>query len=257
MLSKWFSGAVSKTLIAAAIGLVAGLSAARASTVDVTGSLTVTLSSFDGNLPTLRTAPTDIKTFNGNQTPTSTYDPVFGTIHKSSGIKYTSTISLNVSLSGPGITTYNLFQIDPASSCGTHCTKDWTDYQDNGKIDMGTVTVNFVGTGSDSGQTFTDSGTFTAKYSGATLTCAASDNHSKNQTDCIQWGAPTTDTFTAITISLVNAVDWDLVPQIDLGVPGRQVTTPLPAALSLFGTGLGLMGVLGRRRRKRQTAAAV
>ena len=245
-----------KFIAAAATTLLMSAGTAYANTVTLSGIMTVTLSSFDGNLPTIATAPTDIKTFNPNQNPTSTNDPVFGTlkqVSKTNGTEYTSNISQPVPSSG--IETFNLMQIDPAGSCGKGCTTDKALYGDKGLIDSGTITVSIAGTGADSGDTFTDSGIFTAKYSGATLSCASSDSHSKNQTDCIDWAKPTIDTFTAITISLVNAVDWDLVPQVQLSDPGDSLGTPLPGALSLFAGGLGAMGLFGRRRKRKAVSA--
>ena len=242
-----------KFIVAAATTLLMSAGTANANTVTLSGIMTVTLSSFDGNLPTIATAPTDIKTFNPNQNPTSTNAPVFGHISKTNSTKYTSDISQPVPSSG--IETFNLMQIDPAGSCGKGCTTDKALYGDKGLIDSGTITVSIVGTGADSGDTFTDSGIFTAKYSGATLSCASSDSHSKNQTDCIDWAKPTIDTFTAITISLVNAVDWDLVPEIQLSDPGNSLGTPLPGALSLFAGGLGAMGLFGRRRKRKAVSA--
>jgi hypothetical protein len=54
------------------------------------------------------------------------------------------------------------------------------------------------------------------------------------------------------------------VAQIDLEVSGNVLlgsvpaATPLPAALPLFGTALGIMGLLGwRRKRKNVSAIAV
>jgi hypothetical protein len=38
-------------------------------------------------------------------------------------------------------------------------------------------------------------------------------------------------------------------------VAGNSLATPLPAALPLFASGLGAMGLLGRRRRRKNTAA--
>ena len=250
---KKFSSAVGKTLVAATAALLVTAGAAQA--VTVTGNLSVTLSGFDGNLPAISTAPTDIKTFNGNQLPTGTSNPVFGTIHKTSSTKYYSN---NLDLTIIGTTTYNLLQIDPAATCGNDCAKD-TEGTGRNKhtylTDSGTVTVSFVGTGSDAGQTFTDSGIFSAKYGGATLACAAGDGKSETDTDCIEWNKPTLDTFTAITISLGDAVDWDLVPQITLGIPSKSIGTPLPATLSLFAGGLGVMGLVGRRRKRKNAAA--
>jgi len=245
-------GTINQTILAAVAVTLAGASAAHA--VTVTGTLTVTLSGFDGNLPTIGVAPTDIDTFNGNQSPTGTHNPVFFSsikVKTKTPRTYTSSVDLtNVPL---GITTYNFMQIDPAGNCGSGCTTDYSQYQDRGLIDSGTITVSFTGTGSDSG-TFTDTGTFTAKYSGATLGCASSDKSSKNTTDCIVWGTPTVDTFNVpgetAAIDLVNAVDWDLVPQIQLGLSTHsQIGTPLPATLPLFAGGLGALALVGKRRK--------
>ena len=47
-----------------------------------------------------------------------------------------------------------------------------------------------------------------------------------------------------------------IIADIPVTVTTHQDTTPLPAALPLFGTGLGALGLLGwRRKRKAQSAA--
>ena len=40
----------------------------------------------------------------------------------------------------------------------------------------------------------------------------------------------------------------------ELGPPGGSAATPLPAALPLFATGLGAMGLLGWRRKRKHVA---
>lgn len=231
---------IRSTIVVAAALVVASVGAANA--VTITGTLTVTLSGFDGNLPSIVTAPTTIQ--NPNQNLQGTH-PVFGTIgtgslsNHDSVETYTSSIDLTLPA---GITTFNFLQIDPAWSCGWGCTNN---------TDSGTVSVKFAGTGSDSG-TLTSTGTFSAKYGGSTLACASSDGSSSGDTDCIIWGS-SQDTFTvpgeAVTFNLVNAVDWDLVPQINVGVQSNQLTTPLPASFPLFAAGVGMFGWFGRRRK--------
>lgn len=257
--TKKFASTVCKTLAATAVIFV---TAAAAQAATVTGNMAVILSGFDGNLPTIGTAPTDIATFNGNQSPTDTNNAVFGKIKKTSSTKYTSAISL--SFPTPGVTTYNLLQIDPAGTCGNDCAKNMEGTgpkKSTYLTDIGTITVDFSGTFTDNGKTYTgtfsESGIFSAKYGGQTLSCASGDGHSKTDTDCIEWEVSTIDdTFnSAVSITLVDAVDWDLVPQIELGINSDALGAPLPATLPLFAGGLGMIGLFGAGKRRKARAA--
>jgi hypothetical protein len=51
--------------------------------------------------------------------------------------------------------------------------------------------------------------------------------------------------FSTDTLTVYDGVEW-----------GFSVVTPLPAALPLFATGLGALGLLGRRRKRKAQAAA-
>ena len=68
-------------------------------------------------------------------------------------------------------------------------------------------------------------------------------------------GGISQDAFAIVNANQVggpgNAVNWSLTDTSTLGA------TPLPAALPLFATGLGALGLLAARRRKQKAAAVV
>jgi hypothetical protein len=237
-------------LAIAAAALLASVGIANATTIS--GSLSVTLQSFDGSLPGIVTAPS---TVNSNQKPTGTNTPL-GTITGSS-----SPYSLSFSGLNPGsLTTYNLFQINPnpsSGSCGSGCVVNSGLYGDSYPVDTGTIKVTLTVAGYGS---ITETGTYEAKYGGVTLPCAAGDSNSKTDTDCILWSNTSLQHLTngtqTLYVEFVNAVDWDITPMIELGFSSSQFPTPLPAALPLFAGGLGVMGLLGGWRKKRKASAA-
>jgi len=136
-----------------------------------------------------------------------------------------------------------------------------------GKCDAGTasgiVTISF--TVSNGSQTLTQSvnGLYQAKYNGK-LGCSMSGG---TETDCIDWGinslskAPTSPVNTpfdvafyfsngeSLAVVLDDFSDWDLKPKMGFDDP---VPTPLPAALPLFAAGIGLFGLAGSWRKRRQ-----
>ncbi len=50
-------------------------------------------------------------------------------------------------------------------------------------------------------------------------------------------------------------VPEEIIPEVGNAQIASVATTPLPAALPLFATGLGLMGLLGWRRKRKASAA--
>ena len=128
---------------------------------------------------------------------------------------------------------------------------------------MGTITVNFsVTDAAGHTATATQTGTYEAKYSGTDLGCSGKSG--SGQTDCVDWtgsnGASTgkvTDALnfgdgTILDITLYNAEDWAITPKIGFDLD----PTPLPATLPLFAGGLGVVGLLTKRRKSAKQALA-
>jgi hypothetical protein len=118
-------------------------------------------------------------------------------------------------------------------------------------------------------QTLTESvsGLYQAQYnpSGA-LACSITTGYA--QKDCIDWGytkaSPPTKVITtpyelafnftdgdSLAIFLGDYSDWNLKPTITFDDP-VPAATPLPAALPLFAAGIGLFGLAGSWRKRRQ-----
>jgi hypothetical protein len=68
------------------------------------------------------------------------------------------------------------------------------------------------------------------------------------------FGFTDTSSFSSVTLSINNSSDAWGVDVITYDVPSSA--TPIPAALPLFTTGLGVMGLLGWRRKKKAAALA-
>ena len=125
------------------------------------------------------------------------------------------------------------------------------------------VTLNFSergGTGS-----LTETATYQAKYGGSTLPCSDSP---AGDTDCIDWtgagNSPTGSVILAVAmtngdildVKFFNAEDWSITPQISFDLDPTPAPTPLPAALPLFAGGLGVLGLISRRRKRKVAAVA-
>ena len=186
--------------------------------------------------------------------------------------------------------TTNFFTATPTGSCGSssHCVNNTAMGILTVVFDNLTLTET---TASGAGHTLTftlvpggdltETGTYQAKYAGSVLACAASDSASTHgQSDCINWnksnndpitlvfqnvqtnGNTTTTTDQIVSLTLVDAIDWAITPPITfdwtdttITITHQSVPTPLPGALPLFAAGLGAMGLLGwRRKRKAATA---
>ena len=175
--------------------------------------------------------------------------------------------------------TKNFFTATPNSSCGSYCLNNTA---------MGTITVTFSSLSLKEtignqvsiftlvpGGNLSEIGIYQAKYSGTVLPCAASDSASTHgQSDCINWKTnsnggnnPITLSFTngqlidTVTILLNDAIDWAITPTISFDWTGTSIIThqgetPLPAALPLFASGLGTLGLLGWRRKRKSAAIA-
>ena len=175
-------------------------------------------------------------------------------------------ITPNLTLNGALSTPVNFITVapNPSSDGGGGCPQC-----KNGYIDIGTVNVTFsnihFGSTYISG-TFSDSAIFTAKYGGAELACAVGDGKSPatGDTDCLKWTSPIIQIALTgalsgdfLDIFLNDATDWNLTPTIQFALTSHgQVTTPLPATLPLFATGLGALGLLGWRRKRKAAALA-
>jgi hypothetical protein len=172
----------------------------------------------------------------------------------------------NLTLNGSASTLTNFLSVSPnpgGTSCPT-CTETLGGY----KVDTGTFSVSLYNIQDiTAGHTFTLPGTYTygatfkAKYGGALLSCAAPPSGSDS--DCVIWnsnidnialtGALTGD---VLRIIMPNAEDWTVQTQIQFAlVSNNQLTTPIPAALPLFATGLGGLGLLGWRRKRKAAPA--
>jgi hypothetical protein len=194
----------------------------------------------------------------------------------SSGVSYASTVTIEISIEdlsfrhivgnppaitddlelkklSYGIPTRDLdfFTVKPADQCGVSCRRNDTAsanvrvkvaFEEIEKIN-GTNTV--VATGS-----VTESARYKADY--------------KTDTDSLDWKNANTPIPVDLTngdvldITLIDASDWDIKPQIsfDLIDPSDLDPTPIPATLPLFATGLGAMALLGWHRKRKTSALA-
>lgn len=222
-------------------------STAYASTILVGTITSVTDSSFSGNAPTV---------------PTSTY------LNMSSGNGGIPT----------GLTPADIFTVEPAGSPGGGTGNEMVSGTLQVTItfqEYNTVTHSYISgvTGS-----LVQDATFKADYNGS-LSCSSSTG----QSDCVYWGStytPLSDYTTSgdrdniatvysvmdlVTMNngdkfdayFYDAQDWNITPAVRFNVLSLTggAPTPLPAALPLFATGLGGLGLLGRRRKRKNIAA--
>jgi hypothetical protein len=224
-------------LTAVASLLLASAGAANATTIlTVTGNYTLTTSNVVGNKPNL-----------GYQLNQSSFSEPITLGALASPLSFFST----------GPTGSNSGCGNPVSSCNDTASENIT------------LKMNFTEQGGATGS-LTVTGTYVAKYSGSSLACATG-SQGLSQTDCFYWytGAWTNNNNVVDTVTLSNndilnvtlyaAEDWTIYPKIGFNMPvgdtGHQGTTPLPAAFPLFASGLGLMGFLAKRRKRKDVAA--
>jgi hypothetical protein len=216
-----------KLLAAAAIVFLTSVGAASAASVMVDGQYTVSY--------------TPITPSNTSANPTITDD-------LSSSFSFVNTQAET-----------NFITVAPCNGC-----------ESNGFTASGTITVSFknftfngVAATIESVTPTPITGTYEAKYGGTKLPCTSSGN---GNTDCVDWGSNTTLTgsttyvidFTdnaVLDITLYNANDWNITPEISFNLATDPTATPLPAALPLFAGGLGVLGFAGSWRRRRAAKA--
>ena len=169
---------------------------------------------------------------------------------------YNQTIVLNGAAVGPE----NFFVAAPPSG-GCPWSMSSTSCYQNNMTDKGTITVNFTFDDTTTGKTNTAmaTGTYLAKYSGSYLGCSGKSG--SGQSDCVDWSSAGTspggsETLTValgtdtLDVTLFNAQDWQITPQIEYQLTGPS-QTPLPGALPLFVSGCGVLGIFEWRRKKR------
>ena len=231
---SFFLGAASAVLLA--LGAT-DASATTLTTVD--GSYSLSYSDVVGNKPTI--------TYRLNHTSFAESVPTFSS-----------------QLIATPMTPMQFFTTGPAGSCGTNCVNH-TASED--------ITVNFNFKEASTGATgsLSVTGIYEAKYSGTSLPC---DPHTGGnvQTDCVYWypgaytssdTAPLKESVTLSNGDILNvflyfAHDWAITPDISFDLvhlPTSVRPTPLPPAVALFGSALGLAGFLSRRRAKARAAA--
>ena len=238
----WFAAALVASL--AFVGLVP----ASATTITVDGYYTVSYTAAHGNSPTI------------------TYD-----LNHTLSHPFVETLTLGAAPTTP----VNFFTINPASTCGSTCVGD-TEGSHHYYTASGTYTVQFYFTNlTVSNGPITDTGLYQAKYGGTPLTpCAL--NSGAGDSDCITWShhaasqSGGTDTLAVnftqgsvtgvLDIILGDAEDWSIKPTISFEastcgygiICGKQGgDTPLPATLPMFAGGLGVVGLLARRRKRK------
>jgi len=228
------------------------LSHAQAITANMEYYYTVTPSNVDGTAPTIGyTLPKASSGSPGSLNLTPLNTPLF--------YQYPDTTK-----PGTGSTDFISVSPNPGSTsgpCGSTCVNDTA---------SATLTVQFTFTdASGNTATLTQYGDYSAKYSGTYLGCSGKTG--SGQSDCIDWLTTSTDYHsstsssvtdwvsfgdgTTLAVTFYNYQDWTLYPDISFNLDPTGAT-PLPAALPLFASGLGAMGLLGWRR-KRKNAAAI
>jgi hypothetical protein len=230
---------------AAVMVLVAGVPAAYATPITVTGSYTYSYTPIEGTNSDVSVSG-DIGTH-------------------SAGTGNSETFSISEPLNPNSPLTSNFITTAPAGTC-SGCTLVGGYSQAEGTI---SVTFNFSITGGYSG-TLTETGTYYAKYGGAELGCSDSGT---GPTDCIVWtGASFTPTgsYTAnvnivngsnagypLGVTFNNAEDWTITSSLSFDIGNRYTPVPGPVAGAGFpGIMLAAAGLFVWRRRRTNFAKA-
>ena len=168
----------------------------------------------------------------------------------------------------------DFFTATPSSSSGVDCSSRGPDKcsatNDIAHSEI-QVTLKFTDPTDGVTDTLTEDGTFYADYKGV-LPNGCTDSKG-SETDCIVWAGanPTPGSSVTKTYELsndeyfeaifYNAQDWAITPTISFGyVDPALITlsngsTPIPASLPLFVSGLGAFGLLSWRRTRNPVAA--
>lgn len=205
-------------------------------------------------------------------TATGTDAPTINPIFLSSGS--------GVAIPGPG--EKNFFTANPVSGSGTitdtiHTSFTFAEYNGSTLVATGSLTqtgtfmANYSGSlscSSSTGQsdciywvtslpTFTNSPTDTLTTDGSTYSGTGDQNNRSSTpslTDTVRLSNGDT-----LSVSFYDAQDWDITPGISFapGTSNRGLpSTPLPATLPLLATGLGALGLLGWRKKRKVSAIA-
>jgi len=204
---------IQKLITIAGAAFLLHVAAAQAVTISITGDYSFTFSAISGNQPGIT-----------NDLPNHTTIPLTGAT--------------------------DFFTASPAGTSGTGGTGSIASEQIN-------LTYNF-NDGKGGTGTLMTSALYQAKYGGPELSC--SDSGTGN-TDCVDWsGAPATPTGsvtdavtftdgTVLDVTLYNAEDWNITPQISFTVGSTNHQVPEPASLLLFATSVLGLGAIRRSRR--------
>lgn len=182
-------------------------------------------------------------------------------------ITYNLSDPFNINLStGTPTSAMNFFTASPRSTCfGSGCSNHI-------ETDLLTVTFSNLSILGVTIPTFTQTATFTAKYTGSELSCAVGDGRSptSGETDCVVWTGASNTFDGSITlfkalgalnpalagqsleIFLYNATDWNITPKIAFELVSNQVQVPEPATFGLMGAGLAALALLRRRSKAPQ-----
>jgi PEP-CTERM motif len=195
---------------------------------------------------------------------------------------YTVSETYNSSNGGPTVTddlaspfslsegaTPNAFTLSPNPSSGSQCSGGGCNTSTTTETDS--ITFNLTGlsvsglTGSPAtASNISEGGTFTAKYTGSELGCAAGDgvSPSSGNTDCLVWnGAANTYNGSAtysetlsngqtLTVTFNNATDWDITPTVSFTVTGDVTAVPEASTWAMMLLGFAGLGYAGFRSRK-------
>jgi hypothetical protein len=239
-----------KNLAAAAAVLLASIGAAQATTIAVT--YTVSYQNIGGNSPQINhDAPFFVRHYLGSYVNFSGHPG-----------KYTT--SRNLIPGGPESSIEYFLTVNPVSSgfdygCGWNCSSHTA---------SGIITADFTFYDHATGITNTleETGFYSAKYHGSYLSCSGKSG--SGQSDCVQWSTTSGPTLGSLAtnfvtfavalgtdlldLTLYNAEDWTIYPKISFFLDPPVSQTPLPGALPLFASCVGMFGFIRWRHKKRK-----